>query len=597
MFIIQNESLRTSHEEINLNQFLNSQLPFLFDSYKCSNSEYLEFIKCFVRNNIYIKEKWLSSDFKFINKEGDYFIYERNKIVKVGFEYFWNEYLTVPERPFVYHLLSLIDGSLYENNIQNCDVIYHSHFMNNPFQNYLPQKKYIFFSGEKYKFPIEKYHLSLSSIPDSNHSVCYPFFFTVHHTYKDRYHFISEENTSTNIPEDFCAFIISNPNCQIRNLFFEYLDKNYKHVKSYGKVLNNVGYTLNFPYNDEKQLELLGKHKFVICFENTKTDDYYITEKLLLAKASGCIPIYWGTRKCLEIFDANSFLYLQNETIEGFKALMNKIILIDKSKELFLKIRNTPLLKSEFRYKFQKSFMKEKINHILFQSNQHPYLQSCPKIFYINMNRSQDRNQRMIKLFHEHGITNYERVEAVDGDKIPHLEQRLTVHEEATTMSHLKAVEQFYDSGLESAIICEDDISLEWIHLWKKPLHQIINEMPKDGEILQLGYTLYPHNFHHIKQDYNPFILVTFNGAMAYYITRIGAEKILLHHTWKNPRLYNYHKIRPVSDVVIFDLAKTYTYKYCLITYPDDNKSTIHDYHLSIHINSKICARKVFDIL
>lgn len=599
MLVFQDLSVKGSSDEISLHDFLNASTPFIFDEYKCSNKLGLEMIQPFILKKIYCKERIddhsIFTEIK--TNESGYFVYERIKSVKVGFEYFWNEYLTVSERPFIFHLLSLIPGSIYEKNITNAEIVFHSHF-GNSFQNYDPSKKYIFFSGEKYNFPIEPYTLSLSYKPDSENSVCYPFFFTVMHTYQPRYNSIFESQKNSIVPNEFCAFIVSNPNCQIRNLFFQFVSQSYKQVKSYGKFMNNVGSVLDFPYNDERQIQILKKHKFVICFENTKLDDYYITEKILIAKAAGCVPIYWGSKRCLELFHPNSFLYLDDESKEGFSKLLKKIILLDQSNDLYLLYRNTPLINNENRMRFEKISLQNKIQSILFPIKKtHPYLIDCPKFFYINLDRSSDRKVKMEQMFDSYGISSYERVEAVDGNQIVHLEPRLSVYEEATTISHLKAVEQFYHSNLESAIICEDDLSLEWIDLWKKSLRQIIQDAPSDCEILQLAYTLYPHNFHHISQEYNPFLLVTFNGAMAYYITRKAAEKILMQHTWHNPQLHLYQKIRPVSDVLIYDLAKTYTYKYCLFTYPDDNKSTIHDNHLIIHINSKICARNIFNKL
>jgi GR25 family glycosyltransferase involved in LPS biosynthesis len=594
MLVVQNETLVSSDQDVLLKDFLHAQTPFVFEDYKCENDQDLSFIKGFIRNRILIPKRQRIQDFQCVGQQDEYYVYERNMTQKIGFEFFWDGYLSYDERPLIYHLVSLITGGLYETNIGNCDMIYHSHFGNN-FNNFLPNKKYIFFSGEKYSFPSHLYHLSISYKPDSSKTVCYPFFFTVLHTYQPRYDLVLRENKSKEIPQEFCAFIVSNPNCPVRNMFFQFLSQKYKPVKSYGRFMNNVGYVLDFPYNDERQLELLSKHKFVICFENTKLDENYVTEKILIAKAAGCVPIYWGSKKCLDMFHNNSFLYLEEESNEGLMKLLNKIILIDNVPELYLKIRNTPLVREEAQMQFIKSNLKSKMHHVLYPS--HPYLVDCPKFFYINLERSTDRKQHMHQLFKTYGIHDYQRVEAIDGNTIQHTDPRLSRYEEATTMSHLKAIEEFYKSDLESAIICEDDISLEWIDLWKKSLNQIINNAPKDCEILQLAYTLYPHNFQHIKQDYNPFLLVTYNGAMAYYITRAAAEKILSGHTCDNPRLLEYQVVRPVSDVLVFDLAKTYTYKYCLFTHPDDNKSTIHDDHLIIHINSKICARKIYDIL
>jgi hypothetical protein len=131
--------------------------------------------------------------------------------------------------------------------------------------------------------------------------------------------------------------------------------------------MNNVGYVLDFPYNDERQIELLKKHKFVICFENTKLDEYYITEKILIAKSAGTIPIYWGSNKCLELFNHNSFLYLEDETEESLKKILNKIILLDNNPELYLKVRNEPLIKEEIKPIFDKKNLESKIHKILFK--------------------------------------------------------------------------------------------------------------------------------------------------------------------------------------------------------------------------------------
>ena len=345
---------------------LKSENLSTIENYKYSSDEKIDWITPFISKFIFSKNYLETLDnFILLEKQNDNFVYQRIKSIKVGFDFFFNGYLSVDERPLIFHLLSLIPGSLYETDLKQCDIIYHSHFNGNRFQNFLPNKKYIFFSGEKYDFPSDKYHLSLSYKPDSKNSVCYPFFFTVLHTFQPRYDCIFENMKNNYIPKEFCAFIVSNPGCQIRNGFFQFICQNYKQVKSYGKCFNNVGYILDFIYNDPKQLELLSQHKFVICFENTKLDEYYITEKLLIAKASGCVPIYWGSKKCLELFNPNSFLYLEDENLESFQKLLNKIKLLDNNQELFLKVRNTRLIDEEIKTKFEKTNLKSKINKIL----------------------------------------------------------------------------------------------------------------------------------------------------------------------------------------------------------------------------------------
>lgn len=224
----------------------------------------------------------------------------------------------------------------------------------------------------------------------------------------------------------------------------------------------------------------------------------------------------------------------------------------------------------------------------------HPFLENCPTFYYINLNRSPDRRERMEKMFDEHKLK-YKRVSAIDGNKIQQKEPRLSQYEEATTLSHLLAIETFYKSGEEYGIICEDDMSLEFLPFWKKSITDVINEAPKDWDILELGYIIWPQNFHYLTELYTPFVPIVFNSAISYVVKRSTAEKILSKHSFFNPNLHLYTKIRPVADVIVFDIVKTYTYKYSLFTYPDNNTSTIHNNHLEFHKQSKIMAKKMFD--
>jgi len=224
----------------------------------------------------------------------------------------------------------------------------------------------------------------------------------------------------------------------------------------------------------------------------------------------------------------------------------------------------------------------------------HPFLENCPKFYYINLNRSPERRERMEKMFEDHKLK-YERVVAVDGNKIVQKEHRLNPYEEATMLSHLRAIEVFYKSGEEYGIICEDDMSLEFLPLWKSSITDVISNAPKDWEILELGYIIWPQNYRYLTDLYTPFVPIIFNSAISYVVKRSAAEKILSQHSFAKPNLHLYTKIRPVADVVVFDIVKTYTYKYSLFTYPDNNTSTIHDNHLEFHKQSKTMAKKMFE--
>jgi hypothetical protein len=113
--------------------------------------------------------------------------------------------------------------------------------------------------------------------------------------------------------------------------------------------LNNTGRVRDdFDWGSDQHVEFLGQHKFVICFENSRDDNnYYITEKILNAKLSGAIPIYWGTNKCLELFENDSFLYLNDTNDKGFKKLLDEIIELDNNDEKYIEIRNKKMIDPE----------------------------------------------------------------------------------------------------------------------------------------------------------------------------------------------------------------------------------------------------------
>jgi GR25 family glycosyltransferase involved in LPS biosynthesis len=92
-----------------------------------------------------------------------------------------------------------------------------------------------------------------------------------------------------------------------------------------------------------------------------------------------------------------------------------------------------------------------------------------------------------------------------------------------------------------------------------------------------ISYIVWPNNSRFLVSNlYNPFVPLAHSGTGAYIINREGAKKILDKHNFNTPNLENYTKIRPVADVIIYDLVKTYVYKYCLFTFANDNVSTIH---------------------
>ena len=151
--------------------------------------------------------------------------------------------------------------------------------------------------------------------------------------------------TSNSKRSKFCAFIVSNPKNIIRNEAFHALTK-YKPVDSAGKLFNNVGDAifagLGGGGGELKKHEFLKEYKFCLCYENESSDGY-VTEKLLHAKAAGCIPIYWGASDVSKDFDERGFI-----NITGCpESLVARVKEVDESDELYAQMVSVPALKSD----------------------------------------------------------------------------------------------------------------------------------------------------------------------------------------------------------------------------------------------------------
>lgn len=135
----------------------------------------------------------------------------------------------------------------------------------------------------------------------------------------------------------FCSFVYSNGNADpIREQFFYKLSE-YKKVNSGGRYLNNVGE----PEGVKNKIEFERRHKFSIAFENSSSPGY-TTEKLIQAFAADTIPIYWGDPKIKEVFNPESFIFVND--CESLDQVVDRVKEIDQNDELCLKYLATPAL-------------------------------------------------------------------------------------------------------------------------------------------------------------------------------------------------------------------------------------------------------------
>jgi len=223
------------------------------------------------------------------------------------------------------------------------------------------------------------------------------------------------------------------------------------------------------------------------------------------------------------------------------------------------------------------------------------YLEGIDIIYYINLDRSVERRKNMEELLSHFNIPNV-RISAVDGKNIPddelygnfifEGEKNRTKVEYACLLSHLKAFLLFQKSGYENALILEDDMTLEYAKYWDKPVSTIINNAPKDWDIIMLTYITDKILSDLYTKNYNPYPIWS-TGA---YIVNKNAVNNILNKIYTNNKFKLLNGYTHTADNYIFALLNTYIYKYPYFTYSYNNDSTLHTDHLNWHFKAKKIA-------
>ncbi len=180
--------------------------------------------------------------------------------------------------------------------------------------------------------------------------------------------------------------------------------------------------------------------------------------------------------------------------------------------------------------------------------------------FYINVDQFSERRTYMERQFAQRNIL-YERVSAVSAEfdsietfipkswiskkradgKVSTVSEttkrlQLMKAEIATVVSHLKALYQFYQSGHDVGIICEDDASFEYESMWPYNLDAIIKNAPPKWEVIQLSATtIDPRVWNAVLTSSKRYFprRADIYSAVAYAITRSHAEKVLKSYRCK----------------------------------------------------------------
>jgi GR25 family glycosyltransferase involved in LPS biosynthesis len=235
------------------------------------------------------------------------------------------------------------------------------------------------------------------------------------------------------------------------------------------------------------------------------------------------------------------------------------------------------------------------------------FLDGIDIVYYINLERSKDRRETMEKMFQDTVFLgkSIQRIEAVDGkdpkeavyDKLVLNQKRNTKLEYACLLSHLTAIRTFAESTMyETALILEDDVTLEFKKFWRKSLRTIIEQAPADWEIIQLCYITGGT----LIADYtlNNYQRNRYGGiaSMAAYIINKKAAQKLMTEMYEpvsgkyTVRDYHTHE----ADHYLYKVLKTYVYKWPYFIYPTVNTSTLHPEDLNSHIRSKLRLENMY---
>lgn len=199
----------------------------------------------------------------------------------------------------------------------------------------------IFYSGENLSpdFNLCDYAIAFEYIQFGDRYCRCPLFFSSHcnearNMMLAKHFHVSEQDYD----REFCSFVYSNDRADvIRDQLF-YKLCTYKKVDSGGRHMNNVGGPV------ESKINFEANHRFSIACENSSHFGYS-TEKLVEAFAARTVPIYWGDPGIKNVFNQDSFVYVDD--FASLDELVEYVKKIDENPKMYLKMLGTPALLDE----------------------------------------------------------------------------------------------------------------------------------------------------------------------------------------------------------------------------------------------------------
>lgn len=217
-------------------------------------------------------------------------------------------------------------------------------------------------------------------------------------------------------------------------------------------------------------------------------------------------------------------------------------------------------------------------------------------IYWINLKRSKERKKHMEKVLRDPAFDSVEKIHfsAVDEknsmkrftlpvESVLSVNHRVDAKEYACLASHLDVIRLFSKSKFETAIILEDDVSLEMKPYWKT-IKQVMEKAPQNWEILKLQHNRPDQKEIYSKLTY-PCYDMKFNtnnpcrwSSAAYLIHKRAALKMM--RMWDGKTYHLPPNTFHVADYVLYQVLTTYSYKTPYFLIRKDNDSSIRSSHL-----------------
>ena len=225
-------------------------------------------------------------------------------------------------------------------------------------------------------------------------------------------------------------------------------------------------------------------------------------------------------------------------------------------------------------------------------------------IYYINLERSTERNLRMCETFGR-----LKRIDAYDGTILdsysdiyiqPELRHQQSNYVCACSFSHIKAIITAYNDMKDEVIIMEDDIHVSYKSLWRETLSDIVYNAPTNTMCIQLSCSNPTHILNNIvngKRYIKWDVKHKSYSSCAYYINRQGMK--VIYDTYYNSSSSRIELLSSnVSNVcadgdIIYPKINTYLYYLPLFDFQVSN-STIHQEDLSQHYACLFIMKEYF---